>query len=161
MQELYPVALVGFDDFERSALAFAFKLSQRRQVAYSLVDALPDCRFAVADTDSPGSLDAVRAARRLRNTVFIGPQAPAAAQAWLMRPLDPSKVVHELDLLAARSYRETRPAPLFAELPGMPLPGVQVMPAPGGRPVSSDGLGRRQDDALGAVPRPGRSDRRS
>lgn len=161
MAEIFPVALLGFDDFERSALAFAFRVSERRDLGYTLVDTLQDCRFAVVDTDSPGFLEAVRAARRLRSAVFVGPQAPAGAQAWLMRPLEPSKVLHELDLLAARGSRETRPAPLFGELTGLPLPSGQVLPAPGGRPVRSDALGRRQGDVLGGPPGARRSDRRS
>lgn len=161
MSDAFPVALVGFDDFERSALAFAFRLSERREFAYTLVDALQDCRFAVADTDTPGFLEAVRAARRLRSTVFVGPQAPAGSQAWLMRPLDASKVLSELDLLAARESRETRPAPFFGDASGLPPPGARVVPSVDGRPVRSDALGRREGDALGGPPMPRRSDRRS
>ena len=159
--ELSPVALVGFDEFERSALAAALNMSERRGQGYSLAESLQSCQFAVVDTDSPGFLEAVRAARRLRSSVFIGPQAPPGAQAWLMRPLSVAKVVHELDLLAARDSRETRPVPLFGEMTGLPLPQGRVLPPPDGRPIRADALGRRQSDTLGGPPAPRRSDRRS
>ena len=93
MTVLHPVALLGFSSFERSALQAAFRMSARRAVGYELVERLEDCRFAVADTEAQGFLETVRAARRLRSTVFVGPQSPAGAQAWLMRPIDPAKVV--------------------------------------------------------------------
>ncbi len=161
MSEIHPVALVGFDDFERSALAFALRVSERRGVGYTLVEGLQNCRFAVVDTDSPGYLEAVRSARRLRSSVFVGSQTPPGAQAWLMRPLEPSKVVHELDLLEARGSRETRPAPLFTDSTALPLPRGQLLPPQDGRPVRSTALGRRQGDVLGAPPSARRSDRRS
>lgn len=161
MTVLHPVALWGFSSFERSALQAVFRLSARRPIGYEIVERLEDCRFAVADTDTAGFLEAVRAVRRLRSTVFVGPQAPAGAQAWLMRPLDPAKVVHELDLLDARDARETRPAPLMSEVPGLPLPPGRVVPAADGRPLRSDALGRRDTDVLGGPPAPRRSDRRS
>jgi len=161
MAELFPVAILGFDDFERSALVGAFRVSQRRDVGYTLADGLQDCRFAVVDSDRMSFLEAVRAARCLRRSVFIGPNVPVGAQAWLMRPLDMGKVLHELDMLAARESRETRPATLFGDLTGVPVPRRQVVPAPDGRPVRSDALGRRHGDTLGGVPQSRRSDRRS
>lgn len=161
MSEIHPVALVGFDDFERSALAFALRVSERRGVGYTLVEGLQNCRFAVVDTDSPGYLEAVRSARRLRSSVFVGSQTPPGAQAWLMRPLEPSKVVHELDLLEARGSRETRPAPLFTDSTALPPPRGQLLPPQDGRPARSTALGRRQGDVLGAPPSARRSDRRS
>lgn len=161
MADLYPVALLGFDDFERSALASAFRVSERRDQGYAMVQNLQDCRFAVVDTDTPGFLETVRGARRLRSAVFVGPHAPPGAQAWLMRPLETSKVVHELDLLAARDARETLPAPLSGELTGLPLPRGQVLQGSDGRPVRSSALGRRETDVLGGPPSARRSDRRS
>ncbi len=161
MTVLHPVALVGFSSFERRALQAAFRMSARRAIGYELVERLEDCRFAVADTDAPGFLEAVRAVRRLRSTVFVGPQSPAGAQAWLMRPMDPAKVVHELDLLDARDARETRPVPLFTEAAGMPLPPGRVVPSADERPLRVDALGRRDSDVLGGPPGARRSDRRS
>ena len=161
MTVLHPVALLGFSSFERSSLQAAFRLSARRAIGYEIVDRLEDCRFAVADTDTAGFLEAVRRVRRLRSTVFVGAQTPAGAQAWVMRPLDPAKVVHELDLLDARDARETLQGPLLGEVTGLPFPPGRVVPAADGRPVRSDALGRRDTDVLGGAPSPRRSDRRS
>ena len=161
MTVLHPVALLGFSSFERSALLAAFMLSARRAIGYEEVERLEDCRFAVVDTDTPGLAEAVRQARRLRSAVFVGPHAPGGAQAWLMRPLDPAKVVHELDLLDARDARETGPVPLLGDGAGLPLPPGRVVPAVDGRPVRVEALGRREGDTLGGPPGPRRSDRRS
>ena len=161
MSELHPVALLGFDEFERSALAGAFRMSARREVGYQLAEGLQEARFAVVDTDRTGFLEAVRAARCLRRSVFIGAHVPVGAQAWLMRPLDVSKVLHELDLLVTRDAQESRPASFFGDMTGVPVPKRQVVPAADGRPVRSEALGRRQGDALGGPVQPRRSDRRS
>lgn len=161
MTVLHPVALLGLSSFERSALLTAFRLSARRPIGYEEVERLEDCRFAVVDTDTPGLVEAVRQARRLRSAVFVGSNAPAAAQALLMRPLDPAKVVHELDLLEARDARETRPVPLLGDGAGLPLPSGRVVPSADGRPLRAEALGRRESDVLGGPPGPRRSDRRS
>lgn len=161
MTVLHPVALLGLSPFECSALQAAFRLSAGRAVAYEAVERLEDCRFAVVDTDTPGLVEAVRQARRLRSTVFIGPHAPGGAQVWLMRPLDPAKVVHELDLLDARDARETAPVPLLGDGAGLPLPPGLMVPAADGRPLRADALGRREGDTLGGPPVGRRSDRRS
>jgi hypothetical protein len=78
-----------------------------------------------------------------------------------MRPLDAARVLQELDLMAARTMLEKSDEKTRSTtLTGWPLPAMRVLSA-GGLPVPSDALGRRLGDALGATPRPGRSDRRS
>jgi hypothetical protein len=136
-------------------------MSMLREVGYRLVDRLEDSRFAVVDADGVEALDAVSKGRNLQEAVFVGAQAPAGARSWLMRPLDAARVLQELDLMAARTMPEkadelTR----MTTLTGWPLPARRVLCA-GGLPVPSEALGRRLGDALGAVPRPGRADRRS
>ena len=132
-----------------------------REVGYRLVDRLEDSRFAVVDADGPEAFDAVSQGRKLQEAVFGGAQAPAGARSWLMRPLDAARVLHELDLMAARTMPEKADEQTrMTTLTGWPLPATRVLCA-GGLPVPSEALGRRLGDALGAVPRPGRADRRS
>lgn len=132
-----------------------------REVGYRLVERLEDSRFAVVDADGPEAFDAVSGGRNLEDAVFVGAQAPAGARSWLMRPLDAARVLQELDLMAARTMLEKSDEKTRSTtLTGWPLPAMRVLSA-GGLPVPSDALGRRLGDALGATPRPGRSDRRS
>ncbi|HET9646499.1 MAG TPA: hypothetical protein VFP68_24770 [Burkholderiaceae bacterium] len=93
----YPVALEGFSDFERAALASYFRLIGDRDPTYEHAPSIDDARFIVADADIPGVVDAVVTAQRAHDTVFIGAQAPEGAMAWMMRPIDPMHVLRELD----------------------------------------------------------------
>jgi CheY-like chemotaxis protein len=102
MPTRYPVAFAGFSAFERSALASSFRLSIHRQPAYEQAATLADGKFIVADADHPGVIEQVAAAGRTGHTVFIGAHAPSGAGAWMMRPIDPSHVLRELDVLVSR-----------------------------------------------------------
>jgi hypothetical protein len=159
----HSVALLGFGSFERSALTSALSMSMLREVGFRLVERMEDSRFAVVDADGPDAFDAVSQGSRLQDAVFVGAQAPAGALSWLMRPLDAARVLQELDLLAARARSAPEKADDLGRIPGLaawPLPAGRVHSAQGS-PMSSGALGRRLDDALGAVARPGRSDRRA
>jgi CheY-like chemotaxis protein len=108
------VALLGFSDFERAALASYFRLAGDRFPAYEQTDTLADARFIVADADHPGAVQQVEDAARVRDTVFIGGQAPEGALAWRLRPIDPLQVLRELDAHVALLR-------LAARQPGPPL----------------------------------------
>lgn len=95
----YTVALQGFSDFERSALNSFFRLAQQRAPAYERAASPTDSDFIIADADHPADVAAVSEAARLQDTVFIGARAPAGAAAWLPRPIEPTRIVRELDLL--------------------------------------------------------------
>jgi len=95
----YTVALQGFSDFERSALASFFRLAQQRAPAYDQAATTAESDFIIADADHPADVAAVREADRLQDTIFIGAQAPPGATAWLPRPIEPTRIVRELDLL--------------------------------------------------------------
>ena len=95
----YAVALQGFSEFERAALASFFRLAAQRSPTYVQVAAVDQGDFVIADADHPGALDAVLGAGRELDTVFVGAQAPAGAMAWLPRPIDPMHIVRELDAL--------------------------------------------------------------
>jgi len=91
------VALLGFGDFERSALVSYLRLSGSRVPAYQEALSLAAADYVIADADHAGTLDAVLGADRVADTVFIGSLAPDGALAWMMRPIDPLQVFRELD----------------------------------------------------------------
>lgn len=122
----YRVLLLGFGEFERHALASYLRLSGSREPAYAQVDALEQADFVIADADHPGALDAVRAASREADTVFIGSLAPERALAWAMRPIDPLQVFRELDAAVALR-RGGQPA---AEGPAGAVSGPGELDAP-------------------------------
>ena len=98
----YTVAIEGFSPFERSALASYFRLAASRSPAYQPVGDIELADFVLADTDQRAALDRVLAAGRERDTVFVGAQAPAGALCWLQRPIEPTRIVRELDALVAQ-----------------------------------------------------------
>lgn len=102
------VALQGFSPFERSALTTSFRLAGETP-AYEAVDSIDEAHFIVADADHPGVLDAVLAAGRTHDTIFVGAHAPDGALAWMLRPIDPMHVLRSLDAMLA--LREPGTAP--------------------------------------------------
>lgn len=126
---MYPVALMGFSDFERGALASYFRLSPQRRPAYVLADSPEAAAFLIVDADQPAQAALVRRTGRLANALFIGAQAPTDAGAWMTRPIDPVHVLRELDVMVVMR-RNPPPAP-------SPVPvaearaGASVRAAPG------------------------------
>lgn len=110
----YRVLLLGFGEFERHALTSYLRLSGSRDPAYQQAEALEQADFVIADADHPGAIDAVLAAGRVADTVFIGSLAPERALAWAMRPIDPLQVFRELDAAVAlrKGERPDDDAPL-------------------------------------------------
>jgi two-component system cell cycle response regulator len=135
-----PVAFAGFSAFERSALASAFRLSAGRQPAYLQVATTAEGRFIVADADLPHVVEEVVALGRCGDTVFVGAHAPAGAGGWMMRPIDPSHVLHELDVLLSRQGAA-----------GSAVAGPYSLPVGGARGplrlTAGEGPGRRATDS--------------
>src|SRR5947208_1860397 len=130
--DCYTVALQGFTSFERGALASFFRLAGSRTPAYVQAERLDGCDFVVADGDDDRSLQAVRNAGRMSDTVFIGAQTPGA-MATLARPVDPREIMRELDsLVNLRRSASTRAEP----------PASHRMPALGRLDVAGDGSRR-------------------
>ncbi len=127
----YTVALQGFSDFERSALASFFRLAQQRAPAYDQAASPAESDFIIADADHPTDVAAVREANRLQDTIFIGAHAPAGATAWLPRPIEPTRIVRELDLLLEQRLSS------FDEPPGADWAssGPHELMAANGRPA--------------------------
>ncbi len=122
------VALHGFSDFEQRALASFFRLAAPPALALELVPDIAAAQLVVADAEHAGAVEALRAAQRLADTVFIGAQAPEGAAARLPRPIDALHVLRELEALAQR--RRAAPAE-----PGQPAtePVAAAGQAAGGR----------------------------
>ena len=100
--ERYTVAFQGFSEFERGALSSSFRLAAQRTPAYEQVEHLDMSDFVIADADQADALRAVVDTGRSRDTVFVGTHAPKGSVAWLPRPIDPVRIVRELDALVER-----------------------------------------------------------
>ena len=111
--EQYTVALQGFSEFERGALASFFRLAAQRSPNYVQVDQVDRSDFVIADADQRSTLQSVMSAGRTPDTVFVGAHAPQGANAWLRRPIDPVHIVRELDSLV--ELRHSSPGGLAAD----------------------------------------------
>jgi CheY-like chemotaxis protein len=123
------VALLGFGDFERSALVSYLRLSRSREPSYEEAASLEQADFVIADADHAGTLDTVIGADRVGDTVFIGSLAPDGALGWMMRPIDPLQVFRELDAtVALRLSRRTAALAAAARDTTLRAPGVTQAP---------------------------------
>ncbi|MDH4392083.1 MAG: response regulator [Aquabacterium sp.] len=108
-----PVAILGFSIFDRKALASYFQLHGRSRARYSHVLNADLADLVIADADEPGVLELLQTLGRVRDALFIGALAPAGAAAWMMRPIDQTQVLRELDaLMAGRDNPSSLPLPL-------------------------------------------------
>jgi CheY-like chemotaxis protein len=125
------VALEGFSEFERSALASYFRLAGDRYPAYEQTGTLSEAEFVVADADDAEAVQRVEEAGRVADTVFIGAQAPEGALAWMMRPIDPMHVLRELDgAVLVRQSGFPSAAGAMREPGGVPLPSRRASDLP-------------------------------
>ncbi len=112
------VALLGFGNFERSALLSYLRLSRSRGPGYEEAASLAHADFVIADADHAGTVDTVLGADRVADTVFIGSLAPDGALGWMMRPIDPLQVFRELDAtVSLRLARRQGALPVLARAP--------------------------------------------
>jgi two-component system, cell cycle response regulator len=137
------VALHGFSDFEQRALASFFRLAAPPALALELVADIAAAQLIVADADHAGTVERLRAAQRLADTVFVGTRAPDGAAARLPRPIDALHVLRELETLAQRR----RAAPSEPDPPSStpaaraPRPGFVALDVPAA--AASAAPGRR------------------
>ena len=108
-----PVAILGFSAFDRKALASYFQLTGRTRPRYAHVLNADLADLVIADADEPGVLELLRTLGRVQDALFIGALAPPEAAAWMMRPIDQTQVLRELDaLMARRDNPRSSPLPL-------------------------------------------------
>jgi CheY-like chemotaxis protein len=123
----YRVALEGFSEFERGMLAACFRLAERRTPAYVHVNDSAQSDLIVANADQAQLVARIVAIRRVNDTVFVGVQAPREAIAHVERPIEPTRILRELDqLVALRTVR----IGLDLELPSpLSMSSLQPLPA--------------------------------
>jgi CheY-like chemotaxis protein len=137
------VAILGFSEFERKTLASCFRLAGERTPRYEQVLMLTVGDFVVADADHAPSVQLVEVTERLADTVYVGARRPPGAAAWLPRPIDPPKLMRELDALVAARAAAATPAVAEPAGPGLaaerprgaspepaPTPAPRPLPAP-------------------------------
>ena len=95
----YTVALLGFSDFERGTLASFFRLAEDRTPSYTEAKRLEEADFIVGNADQAAAVTTVQQSDRTPDTVWIGSNFPVGAIACLRRPIAPTHIVRELDLL--------------------------------------------------------------
>lgn len=146
------VALLGFGDFDRSALAGYLRLTQRREPSYLHVLGIDDAQLVIADLDHPEALELLQRLGRVGDAVFVGGQGPADAAGWIRRPISQNQVIRELD--AALRGREPpdamrqRPLPL-APPPEPPFGSTGTALRSLGEVLVAASSGRRADDLDG------------
>lgn len=108
-----PVAILGFSTFDRKALASYFQLNGRGRARYAHVLNADLADLVIADADEPGVLELLQTLGRVQDALFIGALAPSDAAAWMMRPIDQTQVLRELDaLMSRRDNPSSLPLPL-------------------------------------------------
>lgn len=98
------IAILGFSEFERSALVSYFQLTAQRSPAYTHVLAIDDADLVVVDAEQPGTLALLQEVGRADDAVFVGAHGPGDAAGWMMRPINPAHVLRELDALLVRRH---------------------------------------------------------
>ena len=115
------VAILGFSAFERNALAAHIKIAAARSPAYTVVLAIDDAMFVIADADQAGAIELLRELdrllrqRELPNSLPMPlelPSAPGAPRRLEPMPTDPP----------ARRADDRPPAETVARRRGRPPP---------------------------------------
>jgi two-component system, cell cycle response regulator len=152
--EAIHVAVLGFSAFERAALVAHFKLADGRIPSYEIVLDIDDARFVIADSDQSGVGELLHELGRTDDAVFVGASGPPEAAALIMRPIDPSHVMRELDrLLEQREHPSSQPMPLGLPSGHGPL---HALGAGAAAAAAADAPSRRADDAARGSSEPAR-----
>ncbi len=113
MSEPHRIAILGFSEFERSALVGYFRLSARQNPSFVHVLSVDDARLVIADADHPEALELLRLLDRVGDAVFVGARGPEEAAGWIMRPISQQHVLEELAAaLQRRDHPDSTPLPL-------------------------------------------------
>ena len=121
MAARFRVALHGFSEFERNALAFCLKHAGERVPGYAQAPSIGESDFIVADASHEALEGSLTRGERLRDTLFVGEKVPAGAVAHLPRPLDPERILRALDRMVLQRIAPRRPAAADAA-PDVELP---------------------------------------
>jgi CheY-like chemotaxis protein len=146
-----PVAILGFSTFDRKALGAFFKLTEPGRPRYEWVLSMEDATLVIADADESGVHDLLCKLDRVGDTLFIGAQAPTGATAWMMRPIDRTQVLRELDRLRA-GRDHPRPAPMPLPLPASLGRALRTIGSAPGRDTPGRRAGDDQEVSLAGAP---------
>jgi CheY-like chemotaxis protein len=132
MQLAMLVSFLGLSATERETVAACLRVAGRRTPHYELTHVLDDARCVIADAEHQPSVELVLVTDRLERTVFVGGTPPAGAHAHVPRPLDPARLLRELDRIVSGA---AQPLPALIEraqavLPPPPRPAPAAAPAP-------------------------------
>ncbi|MEK8052039.1 response regulator [Ideonella sp. DXS22W] len=142
------IAILGFSEFERSALVSYFQLTAQRQPSYAQVLAIDDADLVVVDAEQPGALALLQELGRTQDAVYVGAHGSGDAAGWMMRPINPAHVLRELDALLVRHFnRPADTARAFAPTQRSGFGATQTLDFPGTVPGA---LAHR--DAAAATP---------
>ena len=146
MAATVPVAILGFGMAERLALAD----SVGRSPAYRTVLGVDDARFVIADAGQPEVLALLRSLGRIGDTLLVGAGGPDNAGARLPVPVEPARLIWQLDALrarqdAARERAAAAVAPAPTAPPTVPPPAPPTAPptAPASSQPAGPGLAHR------------------
>lgn len=130
MAATIPVAILGFDTAERLALADSLRTSVPRSPAYHSVLGVDDARFVIADAGQPEALALLRTLGRIGDTLLVGAGGPDNAGARLPVPLEPARLLWQLDaLLARQDAARARAAVAAAAVTSVPNLGAPAKPS--------------------------------
>jgi two-component system, cell cycle response regulator len=134
------VAFLGLSPDERETIAACLRLTAGRKTRYELTHVLDDARCLIADAQHPPTVQLVLITERLAQAVWVGAAPPQGAVAQVPRPIDPGRLLRELDRLVLGHERAEasvieraqvrRPAPAPAAPPApRPLPTALLVDA--------------------------------
>jgi CheY-like chemotaxis protein len=130
MQLAMPICFLGLSAAEREMVSACLRVIGVRTPRYEITHVLDDARCVIADAEHRPSVELVLVTEKLERTVFVGGTPPAGAFAHVPRPVDPARLLRELDLIVAGSAqplatvieraRAVLPPPAPAEAPAAP-----------------------------------------
>lgn len=128
------VALLGFSDFERGAMASCLRLSDSANAGFELVESIDAADLIVVDADHADEVARVELAGRLADAVVIGDTAPAGAAACAPRPIEPGHLLRELEGVAHLRHLGGPMWPPEQAVIAAPVPAPATLPpiAPSG-----------------------------
>lgn len=119
MQLAMQVSFLGLSATERETVAACLRVIGVRTPRYEITHVLDDARCVIADAEHRPSVELVLVTEKLDRTVFVGGTPPAGAFAHVPRPIDPARLLRELDLIVAGN---AQPLATVIERAGAVLP---------------------------------------
>jgi two-component system cell cycle response regulator len=143
------VAFLGLSPDERETIAACLRLTAGRKPRYELTHVLDDARCLIADAQHPPTVQLVLITERLPQTVWVGAAPPQGAVAQVPRPIDPGRLLRELDHLVQGHERAEASVIERAQVHKKPAPPPATPPPP--RPLPTALLVDASENVLGQL----------